>query len=150
MSLFWDAMRYGVPVVAALGGAQFAQSREKGTGALILGAGIGWIAGWSLQWGLSKIIDGPGERLPTQTTQPSIASGSVQIPSAEDVLNREGNIGMIDVQEEGELEEDELPPTPPPTPMGTSGPPKRPENDDLKPTTFTGFNPKNFGSDSSN
>ena len=73
MGLFWDFMRYGVPVGGALGAAFWANKRGMTP---ISTAGIG-VLGWGVGYGVYRLASGAAnavEGLPSQTYVPQVGS----------------------------------------------------------------------------
>jgi hypothetical protein len=83
MGLFWDFMRYGLPVGGALGTAFWANKRGMTS---ISTAGIG-VLGWGLGYGVYRLASGAAnaiEGLPSQTYVPQIGSAGydARLPQA--------------------------------------------------------------------
>lgn len=144
MQIFWDFLRYGVPVTTAVTGGMLASSKGWKSASVVGAVAAGWGAGWFGQYLLSKVLEPSMEQLPVASINPNMAAQTPPAPSADQVMNKvagraatkgteaytptlRGKDGkpeqegvVIDMQTQKIVETSVLQ-TPPPTPMGTSG-----------------------------
>ena len=76
-----DALRYGVPTVAAIAGARYGTRKQDTLKHAVLGAGVGFLAGWAVQkallWGLEALSY---PQMPTKSAAATAPAAEPEMP----------------------------------------------------------------------